>query len=48
MISVEVDVFEVVMFSASTDAFLGVRNPRRIEARFLLAEENGHGFQCSS
>src|SRR2546429_4580829 len=42
MIGVEPDIFEVVVFAASANAFLRVRDARRIPRRLLLAEKNGH------
>src|SRR5436309_9233156 len=42
VISVEPDVFEVVMFPPCADAFLRVDHARRLPGRLLLAEKNGH------
>ena len=42
VISVEPDVFEIVMFPAGADAFLRVGHARRLPRRLLLAEKNGH------
>src|SRR5438876_8999906 len=42
VISVEPDVFEIVMFATSADAFLRVSHARRLPRRLLLAEKNGH------
>ena len=42
VISVEADVFEVVMFSAGANAFLGVNDTRWFPWRFLLFKKNRH------
>src|SRR6266566_9318811 len=41
VISVEADVFEVVMFATGANAFLRVGHARRIPGRLLLSEKNG-------
>ena len=40
VISIQPDVFEIVMFTAGANAFLCIGNPRRIPRRLLLAEED--------
>src|SRR5437867_11872607 len=42
VISVESDVFEIVVLAASSNAFLRVGDARRIPRRFLLAKKNRH------
>ena len=42
VVGVEADVFEVVMFAAGADAFLGVGGAARRVGTFGLAEEDGH------
>ena len=42
VISVEPDVFEIVVFPPGANAFLRVDNARRLPGRLLLAEKNGH------
>src|SRR4029078_812750 len=42
MISVEPDIFEIVMFSSGPGAFLRVGNARWLPLRFLLPEKNRH------
>jgi len=42
VIRVEADVFEVVVFSPSANAFLRVSHARRFPWRFLLREKNRH------
>ena len=42
VIGVEADVFEVVVFAAGADAFLGVGGAGRVVGALDLAEEDGH------
>ena len=42
MVGVEADVFEVVVFAAGADAFLGVGGAAGLVGTFGLAEEDGH------
>src|SRR5438552_1668381 len=42
VISVESDVFEVVMFPPGANAFLGIGHARRLPRRLLLPKKNGH------
>jgi hypothetical protein len=42
VIRVEANIFEVVMFSSGTNAFLGVGHARWFPGRFLLPEKNRH------
>ena len=40
MIGIEPDVFEIVMFPSSANAFLGVGHARRLPWRLLLSEKD--------
>ena len=42
VVGVETDVFEVVVFAAGADAFLGVGSAARLVGTFGLAQEDGH------
>ena len=42
MIGVESDIFEIVVFAAGPNAFLGIGHARRIPRRFLLTKKNWH------
>src|SRR5215469_11636182 len=42
MISIESDIIEVIMFTAGSDAFLGIGHSRGCIRRFLLAKKIGY------